>query len=72
MKVMLDTNVLISALIFGGVPRQLIGKLLLMGHDVYVSEYVYNEFMDTIHLKFTTKRDRITKNLSKNEFYTLS
>ncbi len=30
MKIMLDTNVLISALIFVGTPKQLIGQLLLM------------------------------------------
>ncbi len=48
MKIMLDTNVLISALIFRGTPKQLIGQLLLIGHDIYISDYVENEFLDKI------------------------
>lgn len=62
MKIMLDTNVLISALIFGGTPKQLIGKLLLMGHDIYISDYVEKEFLDKIHLKWPQKE--ISLNLS--------
>ena len=46
MKIMIDTNVLISSLVFGGMPKQLIGKLLLMGHDLYISDYVYQEFTE--------------------------
>lgn len=44
MKIMLDTNVLISALISSGTPKQLIGQLLLIGHDIYISDYVENKF----------------------------
>ena len=58
MKIMLDTNVLISALIFGGTPKQLIGQLLLTGHDIYISDYVENEFLDKIHLKLGEVRDK--------------
>ena len=59
MKIMLDTNVLISALVFGGVPRQLLGKLLLAGHDIYISEYVNREFIDKIHLKWPEKEEKL-------------
>lgn len=59
MKIMLDTNVLISALVFGGTPRQLLGKLLLAGHDIYVSEYVGREFADIIHLKWPEKEKKL-------------
>ena len=51
MKVMLDTNVLISAFIFGGRPKEAIGRLLLSGHDIYVSEYVDQEFKYQKHRK---------------------
>lgn len=59
MKIMIDTNVLISSLVFGGMPKQLIGKLLLMGHDLYISDYVYQEFTDKLHLKWPQKESRL-------------
>lgn len=68
MKIMLDTNVLISALIFGGMPKQLIGKLLLMGHDIYVSDYVEKEFLDKINLKWPQKEKDLRKVYQKMNF----
>lgn len=68
MKIMLDTNVLISALVFGGTPKQLIGKLLLMGHDIYISDYVDNEFIDKIHLKWPQKEEELRKTYQKMNF----
>lgn len=68
MKIMLDTNVLISALIFGGTPKQLIGKLLLMGHDIYISDYVEKEFLDKIRLKWPQKEKDLRKEYQKMNF----
>ena len=39
MKVMLDTNVLVSALVFGGKTRILLENLILSEHELYVSQY---------------------------------
>lgn len=68
MKIMLDTNVLISALVFGGTPKHLIGKLLLMGHDIYISDYVESEFMDKIHVKWPQKEEDLRKVYKKMNF----
>lgn len=68
MKIMLDTNVLISALIFGGTPKQLIGQLLLIGHDIYISDYVENEFLDKIHLKWPQKEEDLRRVYQKMNF----
>lgn len=68
MKIMLDTNVLISALIFGGTPRQLIGKLLLIGHEIYISDYVENEFWNKIHLKWPQKEEDLRRAYQKMDF----
>ena len=40
MKIMLDTNVLISALVFGGKTKLLLENLILSDHEIFVSEYV--------------------------------
>lgn len=68
MKIMLDTNVLISALVFGGTPKQLISKLLLSGHDLLISDYVDNEFIDKVLLKWPQKECQLLKAYQKMGF----
>ena len=46
MKIMLDTNVIISALIFGGKAGKLLELLFDSEHELYVSEYVDKEFYE--------------------------
>lgn len=59
MKIMLDTNILISALIFGGRARETFLKLIASEHEVYVSDYVSQEFAEKIKLKWPDKAERI-------------
>ncbi len=68
MKIMLDTNILISALVFGGMPKQVISKLLLNGHDLFISDYVDNEFIDKVHLKWPQKECELLKTYQKMGF----
>lgn len=51
MKIVLDTNVLISALIFGGKTGKLLDKLMQSQHELLVSEYVNQEFKDKLSYK---------------------
>ena len=59
MKIMLDTNILISALIFGGKARKIMLELLQKEHRIYVSEYVANEFSEKIQMKWPQKADKV-------------
>ena len=68
MKVMLDTNVLISALVFGGKTRVLLEHLILSEYEIFVSEYVYNEFCDKLRQKWSGKADRLISIFSKMNF----
>lgn len=54
MKIMLDTNVLISALIFGGKTGKLLDKFELL-----VTDYVNQEFKDKLHIKWSEKANKI-------------
>ncbi len=58
MKILLDTNVLISAFIFGGKSGSLLSKLFDSEHEIYVSEYVDQEFKETLNLKWPDKADK--------------
>lgn len=52
MKIMLDTNVLISALVFGGRTGRLLNMLFESEHELYVSEYIDQEFKEKLNEKW--------------------
>lgn len=66
MKIMLDTNILISALVFGGKSREILLMLIDSDHKIYVSDYVAKEFSDKERLKWADKADMLL-----NTFYRL-
>ena len=59
MKIMLDTNVLISALIFGGKTGRLLDRLMQSEHELIVTEYVNQEFKDKLDIKWSEKANKI-------------
>jgi putative PIN family toxin of toxin-antitoxin system len=68
-RVVLDTNILISAIGFGGKPREIL-KLVLDKRIKAISSYtLFAEFNDVISKKFpklTDELDRIQKQFRKN------
>ena len=48
MKVVIDTNVVVSAIFFGGRPRQLLEELLLRNIDTVASPEIFTEYQETI------------------------
>jgi putative PIN family toxin of toxin-antitoxin system len=61
MKIMLDTNVLISAFIFGGQAGELLNILFDSEHELFVSDYVDSEFKDKLQNKWPAKADKVYK-----------
>lgn len=59
MKIMLDTNVLISAFVFGGKVRETLIKLFETNCEIYVSEYVDDEFKRILYEKWTARAEKI-------------
>lgn len=52
MKILLETNVLISAFVFGGKAGQLLEKLFDSDFELLVSDYVNKEFHDKLNEKW--------------------
>ncbi len=48
MKIVIDTNVIASAIFFGGRPKELLENLLLQRFDAYVSPDIVCEYKETI------------------------
>ncbi len=59
MKIMLDTNVLISAMIFGGKTGRLLEALFDSEYDLYVSDYVDREFKEKLQNKWPDKAEKV-------------
>lgn len=59
MKILLDTNVLISAFVFGGQAGKLLNFLFSSEHDLYVSEYIDREFKEKLESKWPSKAQAI-------------
>ena len=52
MKILVDTNVIISAVVFGGTSRVLLLNLIEKGESLIVSDYIVNEFSDVAYRKW--------------------
>ena len=59
MKIMLDTNVLISSFVFGGNAGRLLQRLILSEHELYVSDYVDQEFKAKLEQKWPGKAQKV-------------
>jgi putative PIN family toxin of toxin-antitoxin system len=59
MRILIDTNVLISALVFGGQAGELLDKLFDSEHELYVSEYIDSEFKEKLKIKWGDKAEKI-------------
>lgn len=59
MKILLDTNVLISAFVFGGTSGKLLDELLISEHTLYISDYIDKEFKAKLEQKWPLKANQI-------------
>lgn len=48
MKIVIDTNVLVSAIFFGGHPRELLEHLVFHRLDAYASNEIITEYRETV------------------------
>ena len=52
MRVVIDSNVWISALVFGGSPRRVFEAVVSKGHSLALSEEIVTEVRRVLHAKF--------------------
>lgn len=68
MRVLIDTNILISAFIFQGRPRSLVFRLLEERHEVLVTSYIDSEFYRKLNQKWPQTADVIYSNYKQLPF----
>ena len=59
MKILIDTNVLISAIVFRGRPREFLVKLRADGHSLFVSAYIEAELRRIFERKWPGRAEKL-------------
>ena len=59
MKILIDTNVLISAIVFGGKPRNALISLRNNGHSLFVSAYIEEELRGIFRRKWPGRAEEL-------------
>ena len=65
MRIMIDTNILVSALMFPGQTIDNMMKKITSEHHLILSSYVIDELMDVAERKFPDKMESVDKLLSQ-------
>ena len=68
MRIMLDTNVLISALLFPGTKMDAMMNYIFTNHQLVLSSYVVDELKNVVRRKFPGKEMIINKLLMMMSF----
>lgn len=68
MRVMLDTNVLISALLFPSARMDRLFEIIVIDHTMVISSYVIEELHKIVERKFPAKVDVIENLLSRMSY----
>ncbi|MCR4277625.1 MAG: putative toxin-antitoxin system toxin component, PIN family [Candidatus Berkelbacteria bacterium] len=61
MKIVLDTNVLVSAIVFGGKPKELLIRSIETGTIIYTSAFIENELQRVLKLKFSFSQEQTSE-----------
>ena len=59
MRILIDTNVLVSAFVFGGKAGALMNMLFESSHELLVSDYVDAEFKAILEMKWKEKSEKV-------------
>lgn len=52
MRIVIDSNVWVSALVFGGMPRKVLETVVQRGHTIVLSQEILTEVRRVLHAKF--------------------
>ena len=68
MKIVIDTNVFISAVFFGGLPLQVLQSVISKQNDAYISPEIWDEYNDVIERMTKKYPSRLKQQLIDETF----
>ena len=63
MRIVVDTNVVISGVFFGGAPRQILSAIVTAKVTACATTEIVDEYLEIVDEMVTTKQGRINRNL---------
>ena len=63
MKVVFDTNVFISAFLFGGTSLEAIELSISLRSELFISPFILDEFSDKLKVKFNIRTNEISRDV---------
>ncbi len=60
MKIVFDTNVILSSLVTQGLSHRVL-KICIDNHKLFISKWIINEVIEKLELKFTIKKSEIKR-----------
>ena len=72
MRIMLDTNVLISMFLFTSVKMNELKTILCEHHHIFLCTYVVDELKDVVNRKFPSKKCKLDQFLNSFSFILVS
>ena len=61
LRIVVDTNVIISSLVFGGRPKELVEKIIQRKFKAFISPVMLSELSDVLRKKFDFSEEKIRK-----------
>ena len=65
MRIMIDTNILVSVILFPNDRMDEVMKLIIEKHKLVLSSFVINELVEVVNRKFKNKEEAVDRFLSK-------
>ncbi|ABI69271.1 putative toxin-antitoxin system toxin component, PIN family [Syntrophomonas wolfei] len=65
MRIMIDTNILVSVILFPNARMDEVMKLIIEKHKLVLSSFVINELVEVVNRKFKNKEEAVDRFLSK-------
>ncbi len=63
MRIVLDTNVVISAVFFGGVPRKILESIIDNQHEAYATLEIVDEYQEIVEEMIAGKQGKLRKDI---------
>ncbi|MCM1119363.1 MAG: putative toxin-antitoxin system toxin component, PIN family [bacterium] len=63
MRIVIDTNVLIFSVFFGGFPRKILSSIVAKEVTAYATAEIINEYEETIHEMINRKQGHISRSI---------
>lgn len=60
-NIVLDTNIIVSSIVFGGNPEKIVRLILKKKFNTYISPQIINEILEVLYRKFSFSKEKLNQ-----------